>query len=651
MKAVLIFAGTSEGRELASFLSGAGIESWVSVATEYGETLLPKEEGITVVTGYKNRQEIESFLRKHDFSCVVDATHPYASKATEQIKASCMSAKIPYYRLLREEAFEMPGKIKAVYVGSVREAAEYLNHTEGNVMVTTGSKELAPYMELADPSRLYFRVLPSVKSLELCQAQNILPKNIIAMQGPFDRELNAALIRRFGCRYLVTKDSGQAGGFEEKIQACEDTQAVPVVIKRPEETDGYSIGGIKKLLMERYGIKEKAVITIAGTGPGSESMMTSEVLQKLSQADACIGSGRMLDAAKKRGKAVFDSYRPEEIKSWIEAHTQYRNILILMSGDVGFYSGTKKLRDHLRGYQVEILPGISSVSAFCARLGISWDDMFLCSVHGRKQNLIQKIRSHRKVFALLGNEQEFHSLCRRMLDYGMEDVTVYIGDSLSYEQERIFKGSPKTVLDEKFSNLSCAVFINERYEKKKLRLGIPEEEFIRDKVPMTKDEVRCISIAKLQLQQDSVIYDIGAGTGSVSVELALAAEDGMVYAVEKKPLAAELIGKNRDKFRVSNLEIIEGTAPEALLNLPGPTHAFIGGSSGNLKEIVKLLKQKNPGVRIVINAIALETVAEIAALGGEYEMEIVQIQVSKAKKAGGYHLMMGQNPVTIAVIE
>ncbi|MBT9775277.1 precorrin-6A reductase [Clostridium sp. MCC353] len=649
MKAVLIFAGTSEGRELASFLSGAGIESWVSVATEYGETLLPKEENITAVTGYKDRQEMEIFLREHDFSCVVDATHPFAQKATEHIKGACKDADVPYYRLLREEEHEMAGD--AVYVGSVREAAEYLEQTKGNVMVTTGSKELDPYMELTDPSRLYFRILPSAPSLALCQARNIPPKNIIAMQGPFGRELNAALIRQLDCRYLVTKASGQAGGFSEKIQACRDTGAVPVVIKRPEEADGQSMGEIKKLLLKLYGMKEKPAVTIAGTGPGSEAMMTAEVLQALTKADACIGSGRMLDGAKKRGKPVFDSYRPEEIKAWIEAHPEYRNILILMSGDPGFYSGTKKLLDQLSGYQADVLPGISSLSAFCAKLGISWDDMVLCSVHGRRQNLIQKIRHNRKVFALLGKEDEFRKLCGLMLDYGMEDVTVCVGDSLSYEQERIFKGTPKTALNEKFSNLSCAVFINERFEAKKLRLGIPEEEFIRDKVPMTKDEVRCISVAKLQLQRDSIIYDIGAGTGSVSVEMAMASEDGMVYAVEKKPLAAELIGKNRDKFRITNLEIIEGTAPEAISDLPAPTHAFIGGSSGNLKEIVGILKQKNPAVRIVINAIALETVAEIAALGGEYEMEIVQIQAAKGKKAGSYHLMMGQNPVTIAVIE
>lgn len=651
MKAVLIFAGTSEGRELASFLSRNRIESCVSVATEYGETLLPKAENTTVVTGYKNQQEIRFFLSEHGFSCVVDATHPYAVKATQHIKAACESSGVPYYRLLREDEYGRAGSDRAVCVASVREAAEYLKDKEGNVMITTGSKELAPYMELSDPSRLYFRVLPTASSLELCTAQNISPKNVIAMQGPFGRELNAALIRQFHCRYLVTKSSGQAGGFEEKIQACEDTGAVPVVIKRPEETEGYTANEIRKLLLEQYGIEEKAVITIAGIGPGSENMMTSEVLEKLSEADACIGSGRMLEAAKARGKTVFDSYRPEEIKEWIKAHPEYQNIMILMSGDTGFYSGTKKLMDQLEEYPVTLLPGISSVSAFCAKLGISWDDMFLCSVHGRKQNLIQKIRSHRKVFALLGKEEEFHRLCALMTEFGMEDVTIYIGDSLSYGQERIFKGTPRTALKEKFSNLCCAVFINERFEKKKLLLGIPEEQFIRDKVPMTKDEVRCISIAKLQIEQDSVVYDIGAGTGSVSVELALAAEDGMVYAVEKKPLAAELIGKNRDKFCLSNLEIIEGTAPEALLNLPVPTHAFIGGSSGNLKEIIEVLKRKNPSVRIVINAIALETVAEIAALGREYQMEIVQVQAAKAKKTGNYHLMMGQNPVTIAVIE
>ena len=180
--------------------------------------------------------------------------------------------------------------------------------------------------------------------------------------------------------------------------------------------------------------------------------------------------------------------------------------------------------------------------------------------------------------------------------------------------------------------------------------GLEDEAFLRDKVPMTKSEVRSISLSKLQLTEDAVVYDVGAGTGSVSIEIALQAAEGEVYAIEKKEEAAALLEKNKRKFAADHLHIIRGLAPEALADLPAPTHVFIGGSSGNLKEILEAVLAKNPHVRIVINAIALETVAEaldcLKTLPVK-ETDVAAVSVAKAKELGRYHMMMGQNPVYV----
>ena len=180
--------------------------------------------------------------------------------------------------------------------------------------------------------------------------------------------------------------------------------------------------------------------------------------------------------------------------------------------------------------------------------------------------------------------------------------------------------------------------------------GLDDEPFIRGKVPMTKGEVRSVSLSRLRLKQDSVVYDVGAGTGSVSIEMALQAWEGMVYAIEKNPEAVALIGENQKKFRASNIQVVEGLAPEAMEDLPAPTHAFIGGSSGNLKEIMELLLRKNPACRIVINAIALESVAEtlncLKALPVT-DVDISSVTAARSKALGRYHMMMGQNPVYI----
>lgn len=173
--------------------------------------------------------------------------------------------------------------------------------------------------------------------------------------------------------------------------------------------------------------------------------------------------------------------------------------------------------------------------------------------------------------------------------------------------------------------------------------------FIRGKVPMTKSEVRAISISKLSLSLDSILYDIGAGTGSVSVESAMQLPFGMVYAVEQKEEAIELIHKNREKFGVDNIEVVRGHAPDALVSLKTPTHAFLGGTSGEVEEILKLLLKKNPGIRIVMNVAALESLAQaMASLKRlSIEPEVVSVQIARAEKAGTYHLMKALNPVYI----
>ncbi len=176
-----------------------------------------------------------------------------------------------------------------------------------------------------------------------------------------------------------------------------------------------------------------------------------------------------------------------------------------------------------------------------------------------------------------------------------------------------------------------------------------DEVFIRGAVPMTKSEVRAVSLSKLELGPDSILYDVGAGTGSVSVEAASLIPTCRVYAIEKKPEAIELIRLNKEKFQTDNITVIEGSAPSALLDLEAPTHVFVGGTSGTMGDVLHTVLDKNPEVRIVINVLALESVSEVLSWLKEHsiEAEFVQVQVSKGKTAGPYHMMMGQNPVYV----
>ncbi len=702
MKQIIVFSGTTEGRLLSQALGRRGIPALACVATEYGGQLAgepprtgggphiwgkPVEEEasgnpqqgscLDIHVGRMTREEMEKLFQREQPSLVVDATHPYAALVSENICAACQDTGTTYLRLIRPR--ESAGDGDCVIVKDVEEAVEYLRHTKGNVLLTTGSKELKAFTALPDyRERLYARVLSTPEVAASCSRLGFVGAHLICMQGPFSRELNTAMLRQVKARFLVTKESGKTGGFPEKLAAAREAGARVVLIGRPKEQPGKTPEEVCRILEKHFGLTQRLEISgeadrtedsgetsqteagngsstrhivLAGIGMGTPENMTREVWEACCQADCIIGARRMLQSVEALGKPVFSAYQTDEICHFIDIHPEYGKIVLVLSGDVGFYSGAKKLLETLKkpGVQVTLLPGISSVVYFCSRLQISWEDVKLCSVHGRDGNLVAAVREHPKVFTLLGGTDGVRSLCRELLEYGMGRVNITVGERLHYETERIVKGTPEELAEEAFDGLCVALL-----ENPDAFSGIPacleDELFLRGKAPMTKSEVRSVSVAKLRLTRDAVVYDVGAGTGSVTIEMALQASQGTVYAVEKKAEAADLIEENKRRFGTSNIQVVQGLAPGALQELPAPTHVFIGGSSGNLKEILEVILRKNPKVRIVMNAITLETVGEMNDCLKELPLkdgEIVQLTVARAKAVGGYQMMMGQNPVYI----
>ena len=322
-----------------------------------------------------------------------------------------------------------------------------------------------------------------------------------------------------------------------------------------------------------------------------------------------------------------------------------------MSGDTGFFSGTRPLLAKLEGFDVQVIAGVSSLSYFSACLGIPWHDACIVSAHGRDCDVAGAVQTHEKTFAITGGKIRAQEICRELAARGMGDVTVHVGERLSYDDERIVGGTAAEVAQMEFGDLAVLMALNAHPIKRSLRApALDDSAFARNLAPMTKEEVREVSIAKLHLRKDDTVWDIGAGTGSVSVEAAYAVAAGRVFAVEKNPEAIDVLKRNKARFGLTNIQIVQGKAPEALADLPAPDRVFVGGSSGNLVEIVAAALAANPKVRIVITGITLELTREVLCCLEKFafaNVDIAQVGVARCHEVGGYHMMRGQNPILI----
>lgn len=666
---IVLFAGTSEGRRLALHCAAEGRQVIVCVATEYGEQVLPDDENIRVHCGRMDEQEMYDFLRQEQLQpgtehvTVIDATHPYAVLVSQTLQKVCADCGIEYVRLMRESEMDAVKDTRVHPVDTITEAADLAEHMDGPIFLTTGSKELSAFVHgISDRARVYVRVLPSRESMELCEQAGVSGKQIICMQGPFSQELNQAMYAHIGARILVTKESGQPGGFADKLQAALAQGMDCIVIRRPKE-QGFTYEQVcMKLGLGRQtdASDVRGELLLIGIGMGTHAQMTQEAIQALRHVPVIFGAKRMLEAVGVvRAKKVCE-YRREQILEYLCDHPDVCRAAVVFSGDVGFYSGADGFARQFvcgeRLWQTTRIAGLSSVNYFAARLGIAWQDVRLCSVHGRSNDLIGQIRRERQVFSLLNGKKQLREIAKQLCDTGLSQVQLSVGCDLGYETERIWRGTLQEYIHidqtqdaEKSVSLCVALFENDAAQQ--FTTGnLADASYERGKVPLTKEEIRALALAKLRLTPNAVCYDIGAGTGGMTCDIARFLPQGRVVAFERGAEGCGLIRVNAGRHGLGNIEVVQGEAPECLDGYGQPSHAFIGGSGGRLREIVSWLLASNPNIRIVIDAITLETVSEANELLKTLSVkdaDIICASIAKARSLGTYELMESMNPVYI----
>ena len=366
-------------------------------------------------------------------------------------------------------------------------------------------------------------------------------------------------------------------------------------------------------------------IILIGCGCGEQSL-TAEAAEAIRQADILVGSRRLMDLFG-GGKHCIEAVRPEEIASALKS-SWCETACALFSGDSGFYSGARRLLPLLEGEDVTVIPGISSLQMFSAKLQIPWQGWHFCSAHGRKCDPVKEVCRGKPVFFLTGGSVTPAELCRELCAAGLGELPVAVGENLGGQNEQICRGAANDYVNQIFAPLS--VMLAEKAPNRKQYLpGIPDTCFARaEGIPMTKREVRAVALSLLGVKEDSVCWDIGTGTGSVAIELAL--HTGAVYGIEQNEDAVSLAEET-----------------EALDGLPEADAVFVGGTGGNGREILRTVMEKSPKASICVTAVTLETLHMASVLLEEegYETEILQLSASRSRVVGRSHMMTAQNPI------
>lgn len=406
-------------------------------------------------------------------------------------------------------------------------------------------------------------------------------------------------------------------------------------------------------------------VTIIGAGPGNPDLLSRAALDAIDIADVVIGAHRALVGIDVPPDVVrCELVKTADIVAALTDAASWQRAVVVMTGDVGLFSGARRLVEALSGdaqVAVRVIPGISSASYLAARLARPWQNWRFASAHGVACDIVAEAERAGELFLATSGGEDPSRLSGELVQAGFGDARVTVAERLSYPDERITCATASEIAGQTFDDLNVMLIefagcvgspagasraASSRWPY--ASSGIPDELFIRGDVPMTKQEVRAVALAKLRLTATDTVWDVGAGTGSVSIEAALVARAGSVWAVERNAAGVRLIRENADAFGCGNVHAVPGVAPEALAKLPVPDAVFVGGSAGELPSIVEAALEKNSQVRLCVPCVTVETLTEACALlsGSRFKgFEACQVSAARAEAVGSHHLMKAQNPV------
>lgn len=390
-------------------------------------------------------------------------------------------------------------------------------------------------------------------------------------------------------------------------------------------------------------------LTVIGAGPGDRGSLTAAAGKALREASCVVAAERHMPLVENKSE-VIPLKKFEETFALMRTRLSSGDVAVLVSGDTGVYSLLPLLKKRFADVPMTVLPGISSIQSLCAMLKETWIDARILSGHGRPlpaHRLLHTVCFNRKTIVFCGPDCMPREIARILAQSGLRSLSFSVGERMGYPEGRLVTLPPAEAAMQNFDALSL-VFIENTAPATPPHIRPRDDEFIRTSVPMTREVVRSAVLDTLHLTPESVLWDLGAGTGSISVAASL--ECGTVHAVERKHEACELIRKNAAEFHSYNLTVHEGGNLDTISSLPVPTHVFIGGSGKELPMLLEQISKLPAGVRIVISAVALKTVTaayETLTHPPFENFDAYTVAVTRGKHLASTYVMTAQNPVTV----
>ncbi len=417
-----------------------------------------------------------------------------------------------------------------------------------------------------------------------------------------------------------------------------------------------------------------AVLGVLDNGPAG---LTEEHVRLLNQAEVVIGGRRVLERLAGTVNDAARMYdltgRLKDVPAWVESALQAgKKTVVLATGDPLCHGIASYLKKNIGLSKLDIRPNISALQLACARAGISWHDACICSVHGKDTGewrvgrgrdhglypLFSACMRYEKIIVFTSPENSPARIARMLVAEGMaDDFKMTVAERLLQEDERLISGIPVSALCEwQFADLNMVILERTRTAPESVLFGLADELFHQrkpEKGLITKREVRAVSLALMQLKADSIVWDIGAGSGSVGLEAARLCPNGWIYAIEKNETDVAIAQSNQSRMGIHHYTLAHGRAPQGLETWPNPDAVFIGGSGGELDVLIRLIvsRLKNGG-HLVMNFVTIENLAvavEMLKLLG-LQWQVTQLQVARSRSILHMHRMAAENPVWIVSV-